>query len=108
VARIVAAVSFVPVPATIVTRSRDGRSLATSTVSSISRSRSDSLSVGDSPVVPHGTRPSIPARICHRTSRRKAASSTAPFGVNGVTSAVKAPRSRGARIGAWVVSMSCI
>ena len=41
----------------------------------------------------------MPARICQRTSRRKAASSTVPSAVNGVTRAVKAPRSSG-RVGA--------
>ena len=46
----------------------------------MSRSRSVSVRVGDSPVVPHGTRPSMPARICQRTSRRKAASSRVPSG----------------------------
>ena len=76
-------------------RSREGRSAATSTVAAMSRSRSSVDRVGDSPVVPHGTRPSMPARICQRTSRRKAASSRSPSAVNGVTSAVNAPRSIG-------------
>ena len=40
----------------------------------------------------------MPARICQRTSRRKAASSSSPSAVNGVTSAVNAPRRRG-RVG---------
>ncbi len=37
----------------------------------------------------------MPARTCQRTRRRKAASSRSPSGVNGVTSAVKAPRRAG-------------
>ena len=49
-----------------------------STVIAISRSRSAGVSVGDSPVVPHGTTPSIPDRTCHATRRRKVASSSAP------------------------------
>ena len=36
--------------------------------------------VGASPVVPHGTRPSMPARTCHRTSRRNASSSSDAVG----------------------------
>ena len=40
----------------------------------------------------------MPARICQRTRRRKAASSSAPSAVNGVTSAVNAPRRMG-RVG---------
>ena len=102
----VASVSFVPVPATIVTRRRDGRVAATSTVISMSRSRSVWLRVGASPVVPHGTRPSIPERTCQLTRRRKAASSSAPSGVNGVTSAVSAPLRAGrARPGVRVIGV---
>ena len=59
---------------------RDGRSATISTVTAISRSRSPVDRVGDSPVVPHGTSPSMPARTCQRTSWRNAASSSAPSG----------------------------
>ena len=39
----------------------------------------------------------MPARTCHATRRRNAASSTVPSAVNGVTRAVNAPRRRGVR-----------
>src|SRR5262245_44482518 len=52
---------------------------------------SSSLSVTLSPVVPQGTRTSIPSATCRATSRRRAASSRAPSSVNGVTSATPAP-----------------
>jgi len=94
-ARIVASVSFVPVPATTMTRRPAGRVAATSTVISISRSRSAWLRVGASPVVPHGTKPSMPERTCQHARRRKADSSRAPSSVNGVTSAVRARRWEG-------------
>src|SRR5436190_11294130 len=55
------------------------------------RSRSASVSVGFSPVVPHGQRKWTPASICRRASRRTAASSRSPLRVNGVTSAVPTP-----------------
>src|SRR5213083_2447940 len=48
------------------------------------------LNVGDSPVVPTGTRPSIPAAICCSTSQDSFFSSTFPLR-KGVTSAVYAP-----------------
>src|SRR5437667_248194 len=55
------------------------------------RSRSAAVSVGFSPVVPHGQRKWMPASICRRPSRRTAPSSSAPLRVNGVTSAVPTP-----------------
>src|ERR1017187_8118539 len=55
------------------------------------RSRSRGVSVGFSPVVPHGTRKWTPASICRRPRRRTAASSRSPLFVNGVTNAVPTP-----------------
>src|SRR5688572_23210664 len=52
-------------------------------------------SVGDSPVVPTGTRPFVPSSICQETKLRKAFSSNAPSSRNGVTSAVIEPFSMG-------------
>ena len=49
------------------------------------------VSVGDSPVVPTGTRPLLPSAICHSTNSRRAFSSTWPLLSNGVTSAVNDP-----------------
>src|SRR5262249_9847569 len=69
------------------------RPLTTSLVMSMTRSHSDSVRVGVSPVVPQGTRKSIPDATCHSTRDRNAASSTAPSFLNGVTSAVPHPRS---------------
>ena len=89
------------------TRARDGRSATISTVAAMSRSRSSADRVGDSPVVPHGTRPSIPARTCQWTRRRKAASSSAPSVVNGVTRAVYAPRRMGRGIGVVPFVVGC-
>ena len=45
----------------------------------------------DSPVVPQGTRKSIPASICRRTNFRSAASSSDPSLRKGVTNAVPQP-----------------
>jgi hypothetical protein len=53
--------------------------------------RSASVSVGLSPVVPQGTRKSMPASIWRRPSRRTLVSSKSPDLVNGVTSAVPTP-----------------
>src|SRR5262245_47450734 len=47
-------------------------------------------SVGLSPVVPTGTRPSVPSAICQSTRPRKAFSSSEPL-AKGVTSAVNEP-----------------
>ena len=60
-------------------------------VISTTRRCSSSLSVGLSPVVPHGTRKSIPASICRFTSARSVGSSNEPSRRNGVTSAVPVP-----------------
>ncbi len=46
------------------------RRSASSTTSSTTRTRSSSVSVGLSPVVPQGTRKWMPASICRRASRR--------------------------------------
>src|SRR5262249_26956577 len=48
-------------------------------------------SVGLSPVVPTGTRPSVPSAICQSTRPRKTFSSSAPL-PKGVTNAVNEPR----------------
>src|SRR4029077_17725937 len=46
--------------------------------------------VGDSPVVPQGTSPSVPSLICQATNFSKPFSSPAPF-LNGVMSATSDP-----------------
>jgi len=79
---IASAVLFDPVPATTFVRFR-----AICTANSITRACSAMFSVGDSPVVPTGTIPSIPAAICRSISSPKALSSTFPLR-NGVTKAV--------------------
>src|SRR4051794_3903346 len=66
------------------------RPRAASTVSSITRSCSGKSSVGDSPVVPTGTRPSMPPLTWYSTCSRSRASSTLPSR-KGVTIAVIAP-----------------
>src|ERR687895_1884206 len=78
-------VLFEPVPATTGTRPLATRT----TVSMMSRS-SSSLKAGVSPVVPQGTRPSMPCRIWNSTRPSRASTSTSPF-LNGVTRAVNAP-----------------
>ena len=69
------------------------RPLASSTQSSITRLCSSWLRVGDSPVVPQGTRPWVPSAICQFTSLRNAASSTLPS-LKGVITAVMEPLMR--------------
>src|ERR1700733_5424136 len=61
-------------------------------VVSITCSHSSWLRVGVSPVVPQGTRKSIPDSTCHATRLRSAASSTEPSWWKGVTKAVPQPR----------------
>src|SRR6185437_8791241 len=56
----------------------------------ITCSCSEWVSVADSPVDPHGTRPSTPPWIWNSTSSRSARSSTSPSR-KGVTKAVSAP-----------------
>src|SRR3984957_19148149 len=85
VSRIASAVEFEPVPAITGTRFR-----TCSIVSLMTLSCSACVSVADSPVEPHGTRPSIPLWICHSIRSRNARASTSPSR-NGVTSAVNAP-----------------
>ena len=70
---IASSVEFEPVPATTGTRP-----LVTSTHISVTRWCSGWLSVGDSPVVPQGTRPCVPSEICHSTKSPNARSSTSP------------------------------
>src|SRR5208337_5607775 len=68
------------------------RPAATSMVISMTRRHSAWVRVGVSPVVPQGTRKSIPDSICQATSERSAFSSSDPSARNGVTSAVPHPR----------------
>ncbi len=56
------------------------RPAATSMVTSITCSHSSCVSVGVSPVVPQGTRKSIPDSICHATRLRSAVSSISAVG----------------------------
>ncbi len=83
--RSASAVLFEPVPAMTGTLFRTA-----STVISITRSCSSWERVVDSPVVPQGAIPSVPAAICSSISFRNASSSTFPF-LNGVTIATIAP-----------------
>jgi hypothetical protein len=89
VSSIASAVEFEPVPAITGTRPS-----AASTQTSTMRLCSTWLTVGDSPVVPTGTNPSVPSSICHFTSLRNASSSKAPL-ANGVTRAVSEPVNNG-------------
>lgn len=92
-------VEFEPVPAMTGTRPR-----AASTVARMIAICSSCVTVGDSPVVPTGTRPSIPPRIWCSTSFLRSAKETWPL-VKGVTSAVIVPVSkRGFMEEKWVVS----
>ena len=79
------AVQFEPVPAITGTRPAVA-SMQTSTM----RRCSAWFSVGDSPVVPHGTRASVPWLICQSISARNAYSSNAPS-LNGVIKATIEP-----------------
>src|ERR1019366_3077685 len=69
------------------------RAAAVSIVKSMTRSHSSWDRVGVSPVVPHGTRKSMPDSTCQRTSPRNATSSRLPSSLKGVTKAVPHPRS---------------
>ena len=60
--RSASAVALEPVPAITGTRP-----FAASTQSSVTRMCSAGVSVGDSPVVPTGTRPCVPSEMCHST-----------------------------------------
>jgi hypothetical protein len=64
--------------------------LAAAMQMSMTRLCSSIDSVGDSPVVPHGTRPSVPSLICQATNFSNPFSSTAPF-LNGVINATSDP-----------------
>src|SRR6266496_5031523 len=80
------AVWFPPAPAMTGTRPA-----AAFTTAAVTPFLSSPESVADSPVVPHGTRKSIPASICHSTSLVSARKSIRPLSSNGVTSAVPQP-----------------
>src|SRR5215475_1965279 len=86
VSSIASAVEFEPVPAITGTPVP----LAVAMQMSITRLCSSIESVGDSPVVPHGTRPSVPSLICQPTNFSNPFSSTDPF-LNGVISATSDP-----------------
>src|SRR4029079_8616361 len=86
VSSIASAVEFEPVPA--ITGTPDP--LAALMQMSMTRLCSSIESVGDSPVVPHGTRPSVPSLICQATNFSNPFSSTDPF-LNGVINATSDP-----------------
>src|SRR5262249_7872916 len=67
------------------------RPFACATHHSTTRPCSSCDSVGLSPVVPTGTKPSVPSAICQSTRPRKAFSSSIPL-AKGVTRAVNEPR----------------
>lgn len=81
-------VEFEVAPATMGTRPP-----ATSTAMSMTRSHSSGDRVGVSPVVPQGTRKSMPDSTCQATNDRSAGSSMEPSCRNGVMRAVPHPRS---------------
>src|SRR5947207_5412153 len=83
---IASSVEFEPVPAITGTP----EPLAARMQMSITRLCSSIESVGDSPVVPQGTRPSVPSLICQATNFSNPFSSTDPF-LNGVISATSDP-----------------
>ena len=85
VSSIASRVELEPVPAMTARRPR-----AASTTIPTTRRCSSWDSVGDSPVVPHGTTPSVPLATWNSTSSRSFASSTSPS-LNGVTSATIEP-----------------
>src|SRR6266849_2346016 len=83
---ITSAVLYPPAPA------RTGTlPLASSTLICTTRRCSSCVSVGLSPVVPQGTRKSMPASICRLIKVRSVASSNDPSPRKGVTSAVPVP-----------------
>src|SRR6478609_6441826 len=86
VSSIASAVEFEPVPAITGTPVP----LAVAMQMSITRLCSSIDRVGDSPVVPQGTRPSVPSLICQPTNFSNPFSSTDPF-LNGVISATSDP-----------------
>src|SRR6187399_1632007 len=90
VSSIASSVEFDPVPAMTGTP----EPLAAAMQMSITRLCSSMLSVGDSPVVPQGTRPSVPSLICQATNFSNPFSSTEPF-LNGVISATSDPVNMG-------------
>src|SRR5476649_753366 len=86
VSSIASSVEFEPVPAITGTP----EPLAAAMQRSMTRLCSVMERVGDSPVVPHGTRPSVPSLICQATNFSNPFSSTAPF-LNGVINATSDP-----------------
>src|SRR5436190_18201814 len=86
VSSIASAVAFEPVPAITGTP----EPLAALMQMSITRLCSSIETVGDSPVVPQGTRPSVPSLICQPTNFSNPFSSTDPF-LNGVINATSDP-----------------
>ena len=86
VSSMASAVEFEPVPAITGTP----EPLAAAMQISMTRLCSSMDNVGDSPVVPQGTRPSVPSLICQATNFSNPFSSTAPF-LNGVISATSDP-----------------
>ena len=103
------ALTGVPAPATVAeaapaASAASAAPAAASTVARMIAICSSCVTVGDSPVVPTGTRPSIPARIWYSTSFLRSAKETWPL-VKGVTSAVIVPVSkRGFMEEKWVGS----
>src|SRR5262245_26701424 len=86
VSSIASSVEFEPVPAITGTP----LPLAVAIQMSMTRLCSSVESVGDSPVVPQGTRPSVPSLICQATNFSNPFSSTDPF-LNGVIRATSDP-----------------
>src|ERR1041384_2608210 len=86
VSSIASAVEFEPVPA--ITGTPDP--LAALMQMSMTRLCSSMESVGDSPVVPHAPRASVPSLICQATNFSNPFSSTDPF-LNGVINATSDP-----------------
>src|SRR5262245_42672068 len=81
-----ARVSLLPAPAST------GTLPASASVSSTTRRCSAASRVALSPVVPQGTRTSMPPSTCRLTHRRSAGSSSEPSFLKGVTRATPAPR----------------
>src|SRR5712692_7237770 len=69
----------------------DTRPPAALTTAAVTALRSEPERVADSPVVPQGTRKSIPCSICQSTSLSRAPKSIRPFSSKGVIRAVPHP-----------------
>lgn len=92
VMRMASAVLFDPVPAMILIRPA-----ARSHTNATTFSFSSCVSVGLSPVVPHGARASVPCSTCQSTSLPSASQSMSPD-LNGVTMATVTPANRSPRV----------